>query len=258
MRVIRTHAFVHLIDTPARRARPDLLTKRTDRTLRLTKTLTRSILAMLTLINSAALSATLSGETFKAMYEGNVNWRRYVSVFVAVATLQFLVMWLLDKRGDQTPLKEGSRKFARFFSRWYGAAGSVSVYCSDLEWLEDPINARILERLQEKGRATRAQVFIRKANSKVVLKLLQSHVQIFLIPDEIRFRSRMSLRTNEDSAYLIIRTHSTEDANDGKVSIVRSTTDRYWCDLAEETMELCRRGRRLQLSADGQDVEVVP
>jgi hypothetical protein len=227
--------------------------------LNLTRVATRAIVAILTLINSLSIAGSISGETFKTIQAGEVNWRRFVPLFLVITALQFLVLWLAGLRENQVALKEGSRKFIRFFSGWYRRQGEVSIYCNDLAWLEGAVNEPILNELKEKAGAGRLEVFIRKVTGPALLALLDAGAETYLIPDEIKLRIRMSVRENDGAIRVIIRTKRLNgSASDDDVAIVRSTTDPYWCALALETFALCRRGRRVQPSADGLRAEVVP
>jgi hypothetical protein len=229
---------------------------RTERELTPRKVLYYFSLVILTLLNSAALASLVAGVTFDDMYTGRADWRRFAIFCAAIAAVQFIVLAVIPRSASRLALKEGSSKFATFFADWYGGSGHLRLYSNDVEWLEGKGNAAILDEVKKKAESGRVEIFLRNYRGNVVKELLKLNATIFVIPDTVKLRTRMSLRDDEGSMHLLLRLGLGRDsgAERSKVALVRATTDQYWCDLAKETMDACRTGQQVQLTPDGTSV----
>jgi hypothetical protein len=225
--------------------------------------LKRTAAVVVTLINSAAIASSISGETLKTMTARQADWSRTVPAFLLVAGLQLALLWYLSRRVDRTVLREGSKRFTRFFASWYAEEGNIYIYCSDIEWLETLKHKEIIEKIKQKGRSSRAHLFVRYWDSPEIVGLLEAGVKVYVIPPGVELRIRMSLRTSDDSRSLIIRAtpDTAQPGNNrgrGREVMVRTSSDQYLCGLARDLLRLCQEsGSRLRLAANGQ-AEITP
>jgi len=198
---------------------------------------------VLAIINSVGLACTISGQTFQTLTHGEgSSWTTLAIAFSILLVLQLVFSWILFRSVDSKRLKEGTRRFANFFQSWYAAQGDIFVYCTDLEWLEGDEYDAIVDTLRKKGRNGRAFVFLRRIDSPRVRELVDAGVKIYPIPPEVQLRTRLSLRVDDDSRSIIIRTtdKSGNGGREPKVALVRSTADQYLCLLAWDLLATLR------------------
>lgn len=213
----------------------------------------KNVLAVVVaLINAGALACTISGETIQSLAKGTAGLKLLITLFAVFAIIQLILAWLIARKIDVRHLKEDTKKFIRFFSSWYKAEGLLYVFCSDVEWLEGDNNQSIVDELCRKGKAGRVYLVVRRTDSPRIREFIRAGVKVYIAPSEVKLRTRMSLRIDDDHRSLIIRTVDPKDTNgrsSRQVAIVRSTSDDRYCGLAEDMFALCCKGQPISAAS---------
>lgn len=159
---------------------------------------------------------------------------------VAAGLLAFTVELLSAIPRGRRVLSYDSQKFVDFYADWYSAAGKVSVFCDDTDWLESRSRAPIVAALRDKGE--RASLFVRATTGSVIPELHKAGVNIIEIPDTVSLEARLSLRVEDGKKLLIIR-DSRAEARDTrqKKNIFVQTADANLVTLAEDLLRAIPR-----------------
>lgn len=98
---------------------------------------------------------------------------------------------------------EGSPRLVRFFTRWYQRPGQHTVFCDDLDWMDDVDSAPILRALRDKGSA--ATVCVRQCSGRPFSELEQAGATMLQIPDSVDTRTKLSINVQDGIAHMIVR-----------------------------------------------------
>ena len=148
--------------------------------------------------------------------------------FVATLVVQYFIYRASTKNTYHQFPDERDRGFVDFFCNWYDRNGTHNIYCKDLDWLDRPEVARIVDVL--KRRHANVSIFIREDAARVCDDLRNAGVRIYLVPNVARSQMKMSMRIDDDDQELIIRRKG-PGATD--VQFIRSE-DKYLLGLAED------------------------
>lgn len=125
-------------------------------------------------------------------------------------------------------------EMATFFDSWYSQKGTLSIFCSDLEWLAGASHNRIVEALQDKG--SRLNLYLKDTRHEIVKKLAASGASVYHIKPEIRSSHRFSILDSNDSKSIIIRNKKVEE--DG-ITFEEYKNQSALVNLALDMLESC-------------------
>jgi hypothetical protein len=133
--------------------------------------------------------------------------------------------------------RENSKKFIKFFRKWYSREGRLSIFCNDLDWLKNPESQGIVEALKQKK--DKLDIYIRKPQHDSLAQILASNgAHIHKIKDPVKSAHRMSILDSEGKQYIIIR--NKDFASDEIIFIeTDSIRNPYLIWLAQDMLKDC-------------------
>jgi hypothetical protein len=145
----------------------------------------------------------------------------------------------IGSRGElRHNLKEQSRKFVDFFDKWYAQDGILHIYCTDLDWLDNPQCTRIVQRLSEKSRRKKLFLYLRISSGTVVRRLKAFGATTYDVRSSIKTRHRMSMLRQNGVTKLIVRN---KDVETDRIVFIETDSQRdpYLISLAEDLLDDC-------------------
>lgn len=119
----------------------------------------------------------------------NVLLSNFASFIIIVLGATLLVVCIYDfcKIGKKHHLEFGSKKYCKFFSKWYKKPGRLSIICDDLnDWVIFDNNRDIYDALKEKSKKGKLDLYLRKQEPiEVVDELKQLGAVLHIAPEEI-------------------------------------------------------------------------
>lgn len=86
----------------------------------------------------------------------------------------------------QHQLKYQSKKFIKFFSKWYSRPGTLSIICDNFDWVKNDTNNCIYNELLKKSRQNELYLFlVKEFDSDTVTKLKEVGAHVFPAPKRI-------------------------------------------------------------------------
>lgn len=111
-------------------------------------------------------------------------------------------------------LKYGSKKFYRFFKKWYSKKGVLSIICEDIDWVvsEDGQNKEIFNALMKKAKRQMLDIYIHKLSRNGYEKILfDAGAKIYQAPQSlVNSYSFSSLSRMNNNSCIIVRKKSEE------------------------------------------------
>lgn len=149
-------------------------------------------------------------------------WKYFVLFLIVLFGCFLIIISLIDlvsaihEVNTKHSMKFRSDKFMKFFSKWYSGAGSLSIICDDLEWIEHSENDIIFASLKKK--ASDLYLFLAKnTNTALIDELRKRNAHIHFIPDKLVDRYTFScLSAMGNSTNKVIVRDKTKDGS-GKV-----------------------------------------
>jgi len=132
---------------------------------------------LLTLVNLLKL-APWNGKSgyfwnyFQSFLMNNPIWEKRFLIFIVVLGAIVVLSTILDLQKDQKikAFKTDSKKFEKYFAKWYSKKGHLNIICDDLDnWVTFPIR----EALLSKSKAGALNLFIAKPSPKSLVKELK-------------------------------------------------------------------------------------
>lgn len=82
-------------------------------------------------------------------------------------------------------LKEGSHRFYRFFAKWYGHSGTLSIICDDIDWISDGKDTRILDVLIKKSRENNLNLYLLRKDTYYASMLINEGAKAYSASQDI-------------------------------------------------------------------------
>jgi len=168
---------------------------------------------------------------------------RYVPPLLIGASLAFLVFILAFVSGkEKAPymFEEQSQDEADFFERWYRQSGQLTMFCTDLDWLEDDKYAKVKDALQDKSDKHKLKLFLKEYDNKFVDALVAVYgAELHKVRKDIRSSHRFSVL--EDGGYLsiIIRNKDVEPDQTKKIRIEEYNNNSALVNVALDMLDDC-------------------
>lgn len=123
-----------------------------------------------------------------------------------------IISAISDIRSKKTihTFEVGSKKFEKYFTKWYSTAGTLSIICDDLD---DWVTERITEELRKKSCEKRLQLFLGKASPRVLIDELEKiGATIKVAPQSIVSNYSFScISTMGNNSKIIVRDKRNDD-----------------------------------------------
>ncbi|GAA3989745.1 hypothetical protein [Mucilaginibacter dorajii] len=156
-------------------------------------------------------------------------------LILSLVGILFLLRWI--EREEQHHFIEGKDDFYDFFYTWYQQPGRLSIFCSDLAWMEDEKSQRIATALKTKGR--KAAVYLKDMNSPYVQELMDRKVKIFAVNKDVNCKFRFSIMEYQGKEKIIIRTRDKSKKQGIKFIETNSDKDPHVITLAKDLLDYC-------------------
>lgn len=115
---------------------------------------------------------------------------------------------------------EKSNEEADFFNRWYRKPGELTVFCTDLDWLEDNKYNNVKGALIEKSKKHKLNLYLKEYENEFVDILVKvHHAVLHKVRSDIRTSHRFSILNDEGDFSIIIRNKDIESNATKKVRI---------------------------------------
>jgi len=191
---------------------------------------------MLEAINALIFVLTILGTGAIDLFELDLGW---TDKAIVAAFLVFVYMLVVrEKKVEKVhSFPEKSKRFGRFFRRWYSQSGRLSIFCTDLAWLGGDSRSEIREALAKKGQ--NLHLYLRTYPlDPVAQTLVQGGAHHYRIKKTIRTTHRMSILDNDGIRSIIIRN---KDSGSDEIVFVETDSyhDPYLISLAEDMLEDC-------------------
>lgn len=145
----------------------------------------------------------------------------YIVLFVLGLFVIFNMFLELRNVTTTYKLKKGSRRFYRFFAKWYSQPGILSIICDDIEWISNGKENRVLDSLIQKSHENRLNLYILKKNTPMAKKLIENGARPYNVSKNIVLNysfSCISFMGNNSS--IIVRDKSNDNKNEIKFTEV--------------------------------------
>lgn len=159
---------------------------------KITKTSSIIITAFLTFINVYKLipsenAISVFVRRIIVFLKSVVNLEIYIYFILLILGLFVIVNMILELKNESTnhKLKKGSRRFYRFFSKWYNRSGVLSIICDDVEWISDGKDTRVLDVLIQKSKDNKLNLYILDDHSPYAIKLKENGAKVYSISKNI-------------------------------------------------------------------------
>lgn len=130
--------------------------------------------------------------------------------------------------------KENSNLEAKFFANWYSRPGELSIFCTDLEWLDDKKYSEVVTALEGKG--SKLFLYLKHSDHPIVKRLIAAGAHKFEIKDHVRSMHRFSLRVDGHLNSIIIRNKEIEPE---KIMFEEYPNHRALVNLALDMLDDC-------------------
>ena len=157
-------------------------------------------------------------------------------------------VWFVRRRKpDEFTFNEKSRRFYKFFAKWYSKDGQLSIYCSDLQWLAPNGDRRtneaakkVVKALQNKGKDL--HLYLRnRASDEVASLLVEGGAKYTQIGSNIVTNHRMSIIDYSGFKRIIIRDVDKDDPNRIVFKETNIRRDPIIISLALDLLDDCDR-----------------
>lgn len=190
---------------------------------------------VLELLNGLVFGLTIIGANMIAWFNINIplGFQMLITAFLAIV----YVCVAYEKTSDRIhSFDEQSPKFTKFFQKWYSQDGLLSIFCTDLDWLDNQQSAGIVYELERKG--TNLKLYLRKPAGRIVERLCKSGAKAYEIKDSVRTQHRLSLLDQDGIKRIIVRNKDMESA---KIVFIETDEMRepYLIGMTEDLLDDC-------------------
>ena len=193
---------------------------------------------VLELVNTLIFVFALLGTNLIDLLGVKVGQTEKIAASVLLVTAYLAVS--REKRFERVHrLEEESRRFYKFFADWYSRRGTLTIFCSDLDWLTPDGSKKVVDALRKKG--DKLHLYLRNnANDPIAKQLIANGASFSQIGEHIRTSHRLSILDNDGIQSVIIRN---KDVATDKVIFVETNSyrDPYIIGLALDMLDDCKR-----------------
>lgn len=139
----------------------------------------------------------------------------------------FLFVYLSFKNVyKQYKFKYNSKKFIRFFTKWYSKSGKISIVCDDLDWTHENNSDDIFQVLCKKAESNSLRLYLNKKDDDFVKTLKDLGAELYSRPENMSdyvfsFVEIMGNKTNT----IIVRDKNNDPS--GKVIFEERKDDKF-------------------------------
>ncbi len=132
--------------------------------------------------------------------------------------------------------EENSAEFFDYFKKWYEKEGELSIYCNDLNWLENPEGGNVLNTIKAKG--NKAHIFVRNYSDSTREYMKSSGVNIYQVAGGTLKDHRFSILKSNGVTKIIIRNKDDEN-NNNKILFIETDShkDPYLINITIDLLE---------------------
>lgn len=176
-----------------------------------------------------SLFLTIAGVNLAAIVQIIAPQSLYLKFVLYILTLAlstlflpFIIALFSNEEEEKGPyiFDEKSGEEADFFARWYSKPGELTVFCTDLDWLDVEKYKKVKESLIEKSKKRNLVLYLKKYQNEFVDTLVKvHHAELHKVRNDIRTSHRFSILEDEGDLSIIIRNKDVEANATKKVRI---------------------------------------
>jgi hypothetical protein len=151
----------------------------------------------------------------------------------------YLFVARLKKSEKVYSLTEKTKEYVRFFEEWYSRPGELTIFCNDLEWLEWPEHAGILQTLKLRGKKLSLYAREIDTDNEIARQLRESKATI-IKTESVQTKHRFSLLEHDDVVSIIIRKRKDPKSEDIVFVETDNYLDPYLISLARDVLTLAK------------------
>jgi hypothetical protein len=172
------------------------------------------------------------------------------SIFLVAVILAFVS----GRESSPFLFDEKSQEEADFFEKWYSQPGHLTIFCTDLDWLEDAKYDGVKKALQNKEKKLR--LYLRNYDNKFVDTLVKIYgAELHKVRPNIRSQHRFSVLQDEGDWSIIIRNKDNPEPGQAEKIRIEEYHSNYAlvnvaldmlddCEIKETAMPIGRLKRR--------------
>lgn len=158
---------------------------------------------------------------------------------VAAALALVLGAFILGREKRLFVFSANSRRLASFFANWYRKKGELSVFCTDLEWIDSP---EIVSALILKAEGGHLCLYLRNTGP-LAERLRAAKAKVYRIPASITSPHRFSILQTDGFERIICRNKAIEasETKAEKIEFIETTNARepYLIAMARDVISSC-------------------
>lgn len=116
-------------------------------------------------------------------------WSNTLSIFLIALGIIVMITMIetFNTERKKHTFKVGSRKYYKFFAKWYSQTGTLSIICDDIEWTKTSNNDVIYNTLVTKSQHGELNLLIDSTNinTPLVLNLKNNGANVAVVPSNI-------------------------------------------------------------------------
>lgn len=163
----------------------------------------------------------------------------YTRYGVAVGGLLLFAFITVAGRDRIHSYKPKSPELEEFFRNWYLLPGRLSIYCTDLDWLQDGSCSALLA----KSSSGELRLFLQDhtGNQLRLEQLERAGATIVRVPPDLATDVRFSVRENDGTKWIIVRSKDHEESGQVAQHFIETTSvrDPYLVSLALSLLRVC-------------------
>ena len=185
-------------------------------------------------LSSDEVAVALFGDSSMARATWSFIW---ILVGLATIIISIISFCRTVKNGcHKHCLDYGSKKYVKFFSKWYSKQGPLHIICNDIKWTTEDANKEIFDKMKEKCGNGGLQLFLAEGVSlPAVLELKRAGAAVFSIPSSYVNRYTFSCQgvMGNPTSSVIVRD---KNEDHGGTIVVEEVQNRYVAGLLNEIL----------------------
>lgn len=136
-----------------------------------------------------------------------------IPLAVVLAAIKIRLAYLNREQKYHRFKSEKEHRFFNFFQDWYSRSGNHYVFCTDLDWLDNPSGAAVIAALSSHGDKT--HVYLRDLTASCVEKLRQDNCDVREMPSNFADPSvKLSINFGDKGDRVILREKNSTPGDD--------------------------------------------
>jgi|CXWL01.1.fsa_nt_gi hypothetical protein len=165
-----------------------------------------------------------------------------ILLFLALSVFLLAIILAFVSGRETSPyiFEEQSQDEADFFYKWYRQPGELTMFCTDLDWLDEEKYNKVRDALMDKADKDKLKLFLKKYKNKFVDTLVKIHgAELHQVREDIRSAHRFSVLKDEGDLSIIIRNKDVEPGALKKIRIEEYSNNSALVNVALDMLDDC-------------------